>query len=259
MSPVVLCFPKRALAALACLLLSIPAAAQEMPPEPPGSVEAALPAPTPPAPVEAAPTSVAGPGEPAQAPAPVTKRAYEAPPRAETDDDFLQRGSSVGAALSIGYGTEKWWTSHLRFMGERALHPNVALFAHLMWPILAVDEPIKTFRARSWTFLGLVGPQGILGAPDWPVRPFLRLGIGLQLVVSEVEFRTGGQGETYSTTAVVGTAAAGLPIRLTRSLSLQLEGETGWSKSFNPGLVADATTRANSTLRRASVGVLFGR
>jgi hypothetical protein len=128
-----------------------------------------------------------------------------------------------------------------------------------MWPILANEQPIKTYPARSWTFLGSVGPQAILGDSDWRVRPFLRLGIGLELVVSEVEFRAGGQGESYSTTAVVGTAATGLRIRIGRQLSLHLEGEVGRSKAFNPGLVADANTPANSTLRRASVGLVFGR
>lgn len=191
--------------------------------------------------------------------APATSRAYEPPPRAESDDDFLERGSAVGAALALGYGTERWWTSHIRFMGERSLHPNLALFLNVMWPILANEQPIKIYSARSWTFMVLVGPQAMLGDVDSRVRPFLRLGVGLQLVASEVEFRTGGQGETYSTMAVVGTAATGLRIRLARQLSIHVEAEIGRSKSFNPGMVEDANTPANSTLRRASLGLVFGR
>jgi hypothetical protein len=224
------------------LLVSAPAVAQDVVPDADSSSEEA---PTPPEPRR----QLATPGA----------RAYEPPPRAESDDDFLDRGSALGAALAIGYGTEKWWTSHLRFMGERSLHPNLALFAHVLWPIFANEQPIKIYPARSWTFLAMVGPQAMLGDSDWRVRPFLRLGIGLQLVASEVEFRTGGQGETYSTTAVVGTAATGLRIRIARQLSLHVEGEIGRSKSFNPGLVEEATTSANSTLRRASLGLVFGR
>ena len=136
------------------------------------------------------------------------------------------------------------------------IQERMALFANLLWPLLAVAED-SLGVLRSWTFQTQVGGQIFLGPMDWWFRPYAGLGAGAQFMMIEQSQGTGG----FTTTrgSVIGAAHAGSRFYLSERLALFVHLETGYALPLGGSSADLKTDPAQGLFRRVGLGLIFDR
>ena len=167
------------------------------------------------------------------------------------------RPFSLGAASMLGYGRgTAFLGSHILLTGSMPIQERMALFANLLWPLLAVAEDSMAV-ARSWTFQTQVGCQIFLGPMDWWFRPYAGLGTGAQFMMIEVTQGAGGFTNTRG--SVIGVAQAGSRFYLSDGLALFLHVEAGYSQPMGGDTSDLKTDPAKGLFRRVGLGLVFDR
>jgi hypothetical protein len=168
------------------------------------------------------------------------------------------RPFSLGAASMLGYGRgTAFLGSHILLTGSMPIQERMALFASLLWPLLAVAEDSLAV-ARSWTFQTQLGWQIFLGPMDWWFRPYAGLGAGAQFMMIEVTQGAGG-GVTNTRGSGIGAAQAGSRFYLSEGLALFLHVETGYALPMGGDSGDLQIDPAGGLFRRVGLGLIFDR
>jgi hypothetical protein len=166
-------------------------------------------------------------------------------------------GWQLGAGATFGVETNGGGpTSHLQFMGRLQATPHLALSARVLWPLLATQGRSNDADVRAWSFGVGFSPQYTF-APRRRLRPYLGLGPGARLGITETASMGPSQSQFFTFSVTLGIEAG---VRYALSPLVQVFFELAAARAWliPPHEASDpAHAAANGESARATVGVLF--
>ncbi|HEX2658748.1 MAG TPA: outer membrane beta-barrel protein [Polyangia bacterium] len=180
-------------------------------------------------------------------------------PETSTAPVVAKAGWQIGAGTSFDVETNSGGpTSHLQFIGIIPFSTHVAFCARALWPLLAAQTRYEGNDVRSWTF-GVAASLQYTFRPDRRLRPFLGMGVGTRLGLTETtsSMSTSQGGQTLTTSATLGVEGG---IRYSLGPFLQVFFELGAARAFlipPVDMVNYERAAADGESAHAAVGVMF--
>jgi hypothetical protein len=167
-------------------------------------------------------------------------------------------GWQIGTGTSFDIETNSGGpTSHLQFLGLVPFSAHVAVCARVLWPLLAAQTRFAGSDVRAWTFL-VAGSLQYNFRPGGRLRPFLGIGVGTRLGLTETTAVSSTQsGQTLTTSATLGVEAG---VRYSLGPVLQVFFELGAARAWlipPVNMLNYERAAANGESARASVGLMF--
>jgi hypothetical protein len=214
--------------------------------------EAHAPAPAPSAPTSAPEGRSAAPPAAWAAEAAVDL-AEEAPPAPRGHPWALGVATTIEVASAQGQPT-----GHVAFVWQFPFGPRLSLWARALWPLLGAQFQAEGEEVRLWTIAAGAGLQLALAPVAARLRPFVGLGVGPRLVLTDASGLEPQQSRVGFTPSASVGAQAGLRYTLAPLLHLYLELEAAQNVLlWDRGRARYEAEAANARALHASLGLLF--